>query len=336
MTRARTSTISRRDAHRPTRAHILASIGLVRLRLAHRYRHAGLGRERRRGAADRAISRASRPAAAMRAISIRRTPRRAIDAVMQTGGRDSGNGVPVPDRILPQYRSGRHDPALGRGQWPLVRRPRRPAGARAWRGARHQRAARSRAAACLPVALRRPDRRDEPQRADRAARSRARRGGEVPRLLRLHADRGRQSRAHQRGLRFRRRRRGDRLGRPAHPLAHARRRHARPLLRQQVRRGAEDLHARRPHCGGGPLSRRGARGRGADRARPGRRHGHDRRRRGAAPCAHASTRSSRTRRSCSIPPRRSGAARSSPTGRTSSARRRARKTCARPTRSSPR
>ena len=73
----------------------------------------------------------------------------------------------------------------------------------------HERAAR------LSVALRRPHRRDEPQRADRGAGSRARRGAEVSRLLRLPADRDRQSRAHQRGLRLRRRRRGDRLGRPS-------------------------------------------------------------------------------------------------------------------------
>ena len=161
-----------------------------------------------------------------------------FDAVMQTGGRDSGDGVPYQTEYCLNTRTGRHGPALDRGQWPLVRRARRPPGARAWRRARHHRASRARAAARLPVALRRADRRDEPQRADRAARRRARRGGQVSRLLRLHADRGRQSRAHQRGLRLRRRRRGDRLGRAAHPLAHARRRYARPLLRQQVRRRA--------------------------------------------------------------------------------------------------
>jgi hypothetical protein len=49
--------------------------------------------------------------------------------------------------------------------------------------------------------------------------------------------------------------------------------------------------------------------------------------RGAAPRAQLSTKSSHTRRSRSIPPRPSGAARSSPTGRMSSAMRCARKTC---------
>ncbi len=87
-------------------------------------------------------------------------------------------------------------------------------------------------------------------------------------------------------LRVRRRRRGDRGGGAAPAQPHAGGRHAGPLFIQQVRRGAQELHARRPHDGGRPVSDGGARRRGADRERPGRCHHHDRRRGGAASCAH--------------------------------------------------
>ena len=59
-------------------------------------------------------------------------------------------------------------------------------------------------------------------------------------------------------VRLRRRRRGDRGGRAAAAQPHACRRHARPLLLEQVRRGAQELHARRPHDGSRPVSDRGA------------------------------------------------------------------------------
>ena len=70
-------------------------------------------------------------------------------------------------------------------------------------------------------------------------------GDRAAQLLRLPAGRDRQSRAHQRSLRLRRRRRGDRRGGQAPARQDARRRSARPLLRQQVRRHPEELHARR-------------------------------------------------------------------------------------------
>ena len=113
-------------------------------------------------------------------------------------------------------------------------------------------------------------------------------------------------------VRLRRRRRGDRGGRAAAAQPHARRRHARPLFLEQVRRGAQELHARRPHDGRRPVSDRGARGRGADRARSGCRHHHHRRCRGAAPRAHGRRDPGACAGIARIPPRRSGAARSSP------------------------
>ena len=78
---------------------------------------------------------------------------------------------------------------------------------------------------------------------------------------------------------------------------HARRRLARPLLRQQVRRGAEELHARGHGGRGRPPARRGARRGGADQRRAGRGHRHDRRRRRRRATPARSTRSSRARRS---------------------------------------
>ena len=55
----------------------------------------------------------------------------------------------------------------------------------------------------------------------------------------------RQSVAHQRVLRLRRRRRGDRRCRQASTQPNARQGHARPLFGQQIRRGAARLYARR-------------------------------------------------------------------------------------------
>ena len=67
----------------------------------------------------------------------------------------------------------------------------------------------------------------------------------LPLVVRLPAGRHRQPRAHQRVLRLRHRRSGDRRGRQAPAQPHARQGHARPLFRQQVRPRAARLHARR-------------------------------------------------------------------------------------------
>ena len=65
----------------------------------------------------------------------------------------------------------------------------------------------------------------------------------------------------------------------------ARRRRARPFLRQQVRSGAEELHGRRHERGGRAVSGRHSRRGGADQIRPGLGDGVDRRRCRAALCA---------------------------------------------------
>ena len=257
------------------------------------------------------------------------------DAVMQSGGRDSGVGVPYQTEYCLQTgrdgatRSGSRTTAAGSRVPTAGPRARMASCASITERHDHERAA------CLSVAFRRAHRRDESQCVDRGAHNLARRGGEVSRLVRLHADRGRQSGAHQRGLRLRRRRRGDRLGRAAH-------------LRSRMRGG--DMLGRFSSnkfgvvlntCTPDDLSMAADRFLAAVREdvvqtaqRPGRRNDHDRRRSGAAACAHGRRRYSRMRRNRSIPPRRNGAARSSPTGRISSARRCARRMCARPTRSS--
>ena len=71
----------------------------------------------------------------------------------------------------------------------------------------------------------------------------------------------------------------------AHPRAAARRRRARPLLRQQVRRDPEELHRRRHECRRRALPRRHPRRGGADQIRPGLGHRLDRRGQRAALCA---------------------------------------------------
>ena len=104
---------------------------------------------------------------------------------------------------------------------------------------------------------------------DRGARSHDRGSGQAAFLVRLPAGRGRQSRPHQRGLRFRYRRRGDRRDRQADSPPVARQGSPRALFRQQVRHHPEDLHARRHADRRRPPARRRARGGGADQ-RPGR------------------------------------------------------------------
>ena len=135
-------------------------------------------------------------------------------------------------------------------------------------------------------------------------------------------------------LRLRRRRRGDRRGGQAPARQDARRRSARPLLRQQVRHHPQQLHARRHGEGRRAPGRRRARRRGAHRRRSGRRHRDHRRRHRAAPC----------RERAGNPGARAGDARSRQgqaaglvsrsIARTSSARRCGATTCAPPTRSS--
>ncbi len=176
--------------------------------------------------------------------------------------RDEGAGVPYQVQYA-LHPAGAGQRPLDRGHRPLVRRRRRQARARARHRPRHQRAARAGRAAHLSVALRRPHRRDEPLASHRGAGDDAQAGGRAAQLLRLHAGRDRQSRAHQRSLRLRRRRRGDRRGRQAPARQDARRRSARPLLRQQVRHHPEQLHARRHGDGGRAPARRRARRRGA-------------------------------------------------------------------------
>ena len=123
-----------------------------------------------------------------------------------------------------------------------------------------QRASRTRAQARATREVRSADRRTEPRPLDRGARRHARRGGEIPRLVRLPAGRHRPSRPAQRSLRLRHHRGRDRAGRQAHPRAPARQGSSRPLLRQQIRRGADQLHARRiGGCRRSPADRRARR-----------------------------------------------------------------------------
>ena len=98
----------------------------------------------------------------------------------------------------------------------------------------------------------------------------------------------------------------------------------------------QQLHARRHADRRRPAARQRARRGRAHQRRAGRRHRDDRRRDGATPCAQC-PRGADARTGCAR--RRQGssvAARSRPTGRIPSAMRSARRTCARPTRSSPR
>ena len=121
---------------------------------------------------------------------------------------------------------------------------------------------------------------------------------------------------------------------PAHQ--DARRRRARPLLRQQVRHHPQELHAGRHEQGRRAAGRRRPRRRGAHQRRPGRRHRDHRRRHRAAPRRQRRRKSWRAPRRRSTAPRPSGSARSRSIGRMSSARRCGATTCAPPTRSSPR
>ena len=160
---------------------------------------------------------------------------------------------------------------------------------------------------------------------ERARRHASRRRSAAALVLRLPAGRDRQSRPHQRGLRLRRRRRGDRRRSPS---ACARRCAAAIMLGRFSGNKfgiilknctPDDMRHRRR-----APARRRARRRGADR-RPARSRSPSRsaaspRRAMPAPC----TRCWRARRRRSTPPRRSGAARSTPIGPTSSARRSAR------------
>ena len=258
------------------------------------------------------------------------------DAVMQTGRPRCRQRRSLSDRILPADRPGRHDPAVGRGQRALVRRSRWTPGARAWRGARHQRAPRpprnglaylsrfdrltgemnrNALTETLAVAL------------DEAVKYRGSCGFmliAVDNLSRINeaygfgvadeviASVGRRIRGRMRG--------GDMLGRfssnkfgvvlktctPDDLTAAADRFLA--AVREDV---VQTAH--------GPVAAR-------SRSAPSRRR----------VMLRPSMKFSRMRRNRSIPPRRSGAARSPPIGRMSSARPCARRTCARPTRSSPR
>ena len=203
---------------------------------------------------------------------------------MNSTQRDEGAGVPYQVQYSITPEGGRQ--ALDRGHRPLVRRRGGQAGARARRHPRHQRAARAGREALLPVALRRPDRRNESLASHRGAGDDAAAGGRPAQLLRPADDRDRQSCPPQRSLWLRRRRRGDRRGRQAAARQDARRRPSRPLLRQQVRRDPQQLHAGRHGEGVRAPAGRRARRRGPHARRAGCRHRHDRRRHRAAPCPH--------------------------------------------------
>ena len=121
-----------------------------------------------------------------------------------------------------------------------------------------------------------------------------------------------------------------------HSRAAARRRRARPLLRQQVRPDPEELHRRRHEYRGRAFSRRHSRRGGADQIGAGLGHGVDRRRQRAALCPQ--------RRRCDQPRAGNARCRQAPPrrivrgcgGRMSSATRSAASISASPTRSSPR
>ena len=152
-------------------------------------------------------------------------------------------------------------------------------------------------------------------------------------ILRLPAGRDRQSRARQRDLWLRHRRRGHRRGgqTPAHQDAG--RGLPWPLLRKQIRLDPAQLLARGNSRRGRPPAGGGARRCGDDDGRAGLGHGDDRRRHARRAMRATSTKFSRARRKRSTAPRPSGRARSLPISRVSSATRSARKTSARPTRS---
>ena len=134
-------------------------------------------------------------------------------------------------------------------------------------------------------AARSPDRRAQPHPSDRLARRGDRGGHALPHVQRLHADRHRSFGAHQRCFRLRCGGRRDRGSRLPHPLQLARRRRARPLLRQQVRPDPEELHRRRHEHRRRAVSGHHPRRGGADQIRPGLGHRLDRRGQHAAPCA---------------------------------------------------
>ena len=95
-----------------------------------------------------------------------------------------------------------------------------------------------------------------------------RRGRAFPVVLLLHADRHRSFGARQRRLRLRRRGRRDRRSRQTHPRQAARRRRARPILRQQVRADFKEQHGRRHQYRGRAFPGRDPRRGDPDQIRP--------------------------------------------------------------------
>ena len=187
------------------------------LRLAHRHRRAGLGRERQRGAARRRrrddrdrprLRRLSRSDEHRDALRRRHADRPA--ATTAPAFRIRSN-IACRPAATARPSCGSRIPAAG-SPAPTAR-PARAHGVVRVVNERHEHEQR------LAYLSRFDGLTGEMNRSapDRNPAARARRGGQVPRLVRLPAGRGRQSRAHQRGLRLRRRRRGDRVGRQAHP-----------------------------------------------------------------------------------------------------------------------
>ena len=147
-----------------------------------------------------------------------------FDAITRTSAADKGAGVPYQVQYGLRPKPGT-DAKLwieDVGRW--FAGPDGKPRARARRRARHQRAPRPGGAARVPLALRRADRRAQPLASHRRA-LRHPRGGDPPaRLVRVPHRRDRQSRPRQRGLRLRRRRRGDLRGGQAAARKDARRR----------------------------------------------------------------------------------------------------------------
>ncbi len=241
-----------------------------RLRLAHRQRRIALGRQRSRRAAD------PRPRGALDRPGLCANSRRGQRASPFRRRHEIGQARRRPrrrlsDPILHPARPFIRNQALGRRYRPLVCRRRRPAGARTGHPAGHQRTLRARTPAYLSGAPRRSHRRTQSPSSQRDSRGHHRRSAALPLLLRLSSDRDRQPRPHQRILRFRHRRPGDRRRRQAHTQPDARQGHAGPLFRQKVRRRAARLHAgRHGDCGRSPAGRR-ARRDGGDQCRTDRR-----------------------------------------------------------------
>ena len=213
--------------------------------MAARHRRLDLERQRRRRCSASRTSPASLAGAALRKMIKAKGGQSRYDAIVHAAQGDTGGGIAYQMQYAFRRRSGGEKmcgwrtPAAG-----LPAPDGKPL--RAHGVVRDDNGpARARPSAHATGALRSAHRRDESRLLDRSARRHARRGGALSLVLRLSAGGHRQSRSAQRILRLRRRRAGDRQSRQAHSRAAARQGSSRPLLRQQVRRDPDQLHAGR-------------------------------------------------------------------------------------------